>query len=43
MIAFSAKFSALASNSEAFLKPGGALQIDKLGKPVFTRNLGVRR
>ena len=43
VIAFSAKFYALASNSEPFLKQGGALQIDKLGKPVFTRNLGVRR
>jgi len=43
VIAFSAKFYALASNSAPFLKQGGALQIDKLGKPVFTRNLGVRR
>jgi type II secretory pathway pseudopilin PulG len=43
VIAFSAKFYALASTSEQFIGPGGQLQLDKLGKPVFTRNLGVRR
>lgn len=43
VIAFSAKFYALASNSEPFLRPGGQLKIENLGKPVFTRNLGVRR
>jgi len=43
VIAFSARFYALASNSEAFLKPNGALKLENLGKPVFSRNLGVRR
>lgn len=43
VIAFSAKFYALASTSEQFIGPGGQLKLDKLGKPVFTRNLGVRR
>ena len=43
VIAFSAKFYALAANSEPFLKPGGQLTIENLGKPVFTRNLGARR
>lgn len=43
VIVFSARFYALASNSEAFLREGGALKLENLGKPVFTRNLGVRR
>lgn len=43
VIAFSAKFYPLASSSATFLGPGGQLKIENLGKPVFTRNLGVRR
>jgi len=43
VIAFSAKFYALASTSKQFIGPGGQLNVTDLGKPVFTRTLGVRR
>ena len=40
VIAFSAKFYAVASTSKNYIDQ---LDSNKLGKPVFTRNLGVRR
>ena len=43
VIAFAAEFYALLSNDENYLKPGGGLAVAKLKRPVFTRNLGVRR
>ncbi len=43
VIAFTAEFYSLPSNSKAYLGPGGALKAENMKKPVFTRNLGVRR
>jgi type II secretory pathway pseudopilin PulG len=43
VIAFTAEFYALPSNSKEYLRPGGILKAKDLKKPVFTRNLGVRR
>jgi len=43
VIAFTAEFYSLPSNSVAYLSPGGALKAENLKKPVFTRNLAVRR
>jgi type II secretory pathway pseudopilin PulG len=43
VIAFTAEFYDMPSNSEPFLRPGGALKAQNLKKPIFTRNLGVRR
>ena len=43
VIAFSAEFYGVPSNSSAYLKVGGAFDSSKLKSPIFTRNLGVRR
>jgi prepilin-type N-terminal cleavage/methylation domain-containing protein len=43
VIAFSAEFFALSSSSYSYLKPGGPFDPKKLRKPIFTRNLAVRR
>lgn len=43
VIAFSAEFYALPTNSYAYVKAGGRFDPEKLNSPVFVRNLAVRR
>lgn len=43
VIAFSAEFFEVPTSAPAFLKTGGAFDLKKLKKPLFTRNLAVNR
>lgn len=43
VIAFSAEFFILPSNSIDYVQPSGKFDPERLTKPVFTRNLAVRR
>lgn len=43
VLTFSAEFFEVPSNAPAFLKSGGAFDLKKLRKPLFTRNLAVNR
>lgn len=43
VIAFAAEFFLLPNSSPDFVKPGGRFDPARLTKPVFTRNLAVRR
>ena len=43
VIAFAAEFFIVPNSSLDYVKPGGKFNLDTLTKPVFTRNLAVRR
>lgn len=43
VIPFSAEFYDIPSNAPAFLKTGGAFDLEKLKSPLFSRNLAVNR
>ncbi|TAE73931.1 MAG: hypothetical protein EAZ65_00420 [Verrucomicrobia bacterium] len=43
VIAFAAEFFIVPNNSVDYVKPGGKFDLAKLTKPIFTRNLAVRR
>lgn len=43
VIAFAAEFFIVPNSSLDYVKPGGRFEPEKLNKPVFTRNLAVRR
>lgn len=43
VIAFSAEFFILPNNDPAFVQAGGKFNLDTMTKPIFTRNLAVRR
>jgi prepilin-type N-terminal cleavage/methylation domain-containing protein len=43
VIAFAAEFFIVPNSDPNYVKPGGKFNPENLGKPVFTRNLAVRR
>lgn len=43
VIAFAAEFFIVPNSSEDYVKPGGKFNPENLTKPIFTRNLAVRR